>query len=248
KEREAALQAKADEKLNKYRVKSDKRAESLRKAHDAKLAKLEAEMTSQHEKREAKLREEIANLVTKVQASNDALELLEQQVAGEKASYMALVSATDETAAELRERISNLELAFSLPVSEDVAPVRKGGEGDPELNARVDSLYQSIIDTAREDKGLAIKQFESLPEASEKPVALLKTVANLYREKRDYDSAYSIYEALLERDPGNLYAERKLVMTLFDMGRYDDALERLAGPQERGDVQEETADGAAPNR
>jgi hypothetical protein len=35
---------------------------------------------------------------------------------------------------------------------------------------------------------------------------------------------------MLERDPDDLYADRKVVMTLFDMGRYDQALDRLAGP------------------
>ena len=137
-------------------------------------------------------------------------------------------------------------MAFALPLSEDAVPARDDRVGDPEVNERVDALYQSIIDTARKDKGLALTQFESLPAESVKPVTLLRTIANLYREKRAYDSAYAIYESLLVRNPGDLYVERKLVMTLFDMGRYDEALGRLAGPQDRLEIRESAAAEDAP--
>lgn len=191
--------------------------------------------------RESELKAEMEQKLQESQAKADAREseLKTQHEAHIVAVREAMSAEREAGEAALRkeisslaEKIRDLESVFALPTSEDAAPLRQDGVGNSEVNERVDALYQSIIDTARKDKGLAIVQFESLPKDSVKPVELLTTVANLYREVRAYDTAYSIYTEILTRDPGNLYAERKLVMTLFDMGRYDEALERLAGPQQ----------------
>ncbi len=72
-----------------------------------------------------------------------------------------------------------------------------------------------------------MKQFERLPESAEVPVSLLKTIAGIYREQRDFAAARALYERALTLEPGDLQTERRLVMTLFDMGKYDEALARL---------------------
>ncbi len=211
-EREAALQKKIDETEAAVRAEAEQRQVELKAAHEAAVASLG---------------EEIKAAVTELQN-------VKQQLAGQQKAYETLVVDTGDVELLLRERIRDLEQAFALPTSVDAAATRADGAGDTELDDQVDALYQSIIDTASKDKALAIAQFESLPEESVKPPILLKTIANLYRAKRNYAKAYDLYEEMLARAPGDLYAERKLVMTLFDMGRYDEALERLAGPQGAG--------------
>jgi len=222
-EREAALRAEMEQKLAEMEKAGDARVAKA----EAAAAKREAALKAEHEAAVVGLREEIAAAVA-------ALTAAKEDLAGREAAYDKLVVDSGDVEKTLRERIRDLEQAFALPTSLDAASPREDGSGDPELDEKVDELYQSIIDTSRKNKALAIKQFESLPEESVKPAPLLKAIANLYREKREYAAAYNLYEEILERDPGNLYAERKLVMTLFDMGRYDEALERLAGPQSGG--------------
>jgi hypothetical protein len=238
----SVLKTANDEEIQKSMARSEARHAKIQAKHEAALAGLKKQLDGEAAAREAGLRGEIASLESKIKASQDEIELLRLTIAGEKATYTKLASEKDTTEKTLRERIRDLEIAFALPASADAAPAGKDDKGDPVLNAQVDDLYQSIIDTARKDKNLAISQFESLPAESVKSDELLKTVANLYREKREYASAHAIYEALLVRDTGNLYAERKLVMTLFDMGRYDEALERLAGPQERAPEDDEAGE------
>lgn len=244
-EREAALRAEMEQKLTELKKAGEARvaeveAAAARREDDLQkqLAESKANFQKQLAESKAVLKTEHEAAVTilrdKIKAAVEALEAAKQDLAGQEVAYEKLMVDTGEVETSLRERIRDLEQAFALPMSLDAAPARADGSGDPETEEKVDALYQSIIETSRKNKALAIKQFESLPEESVKPTALLKVMANLYREKRDYTEAYNIYEEVLERDPGNLYAERKLVMTLFDMGRYDEALERLAGPQTGG--------------
>ena len=218
--REAELVAAASQREAKLK----KQIDEIRAAVEAETAEREAALKASHEA-------SVAALNGEVEAAAKALETVKKELAGQQEAYKTLMVDTGDIETSLRERIRDLEQAFALPTSTDAAPPRADGSGDPEVEEQVDALYQTIIDTAQKNKALAITQFESLPEESVKPAALLKTVANLYRERRSYAKAYDMYEEILDRDPGNLYAERKLVMTLFDMGRYDEALERLAGPQ-----------------
>ncbi len=219
KQSEGALQDAAREREKTLRAESREQLDALKATHSIQVRKLEAEIT---------------RLGEQIEGSTEALEKTKRELAGQRKAYEKLVIDTDGVETVLRERIRDLELAFNLPASAVAAP-RGEDSGDTELEERVESLHRSIIDTAKEDKDLAITQFESLPAESVKPVSLLKTIANLYRQKQQHEKAHAIYEEILTRAPGDLYAERKLVMTLFDMGRYDEALERLAGPQGRSE-------------
>jgi hypothetical protein len=212
-----ALKAAAVERESELRAETDRRI---------------AEVTAEGAEREAALQKTISELGEKIILSAGALEQAKENLAGEQASHEEAMAAAGALEQTLRERLRDLELAFSLPSSTDAAPSDSGDStGNAELDSKVQDLYGSILKTAKRDKNLAIVQFESLPADAEKPLELLKPIANLYREKQRYAIAYSLYEEVLARDPGNLFAERKLVMTLFDMGRYDEALERLAGPK-----------------
>ena len=232
--------------IETLKTKHAEREAELAADAERQLKTLAASLTAEREAREGVLQEEMSALGKQIEASKAEMELLRRDRVSETEAYAKQTAERDAAEQSLRERIRNLELAFALPLSEDAVPARDDGVGDPEVNERVDALYQSIIDTARKDKGLALTQFESLPAESVKPVTLLRTIANLYREKRAYDSAYAIYESLLVRNPGDLYVERKLVMTLFDMGRYDEALGRLAGPQDQLEIRESAAAEDAP--
>ena len=212
--------------------------ESLKAASVKRETELQAEadqrvadVSTAAEEREALLRTEIEALGEKISRSAGALEAMKQELVADQAAHSEVLAEAGTVEKTLRERIRDLELAFELPNSVDAAPVVTAEAGDAKLSSQVQDLYDSILETAQKDKALALTQFESLPEGGQKPLSFLKPIANLYREKQRYEVAYGIYEEILARAPGNLYAERKLVMTLFDMGRYDEALERLAGPQ-----------------
>ena len=220
-EYEARWLAEMNKKISEMQLVSDKRIESL---------------TEAHKKRVAELGDEIVILGDNLNESSNVLSQVKQDLIAENAKYTKLVTTTGETEAVLRKRIYDLELAFALPKTMDIGAAKVGKGGDPELDTKVDDLYQSIIDISRSNKSLAITQFESLPAESKKPVVLIKTVANLYRDRKNYETAYGLYEEILLQEPGNLYAEQKIVITLFDMGRYDDALARL---EKKSEVLEE---------
>jgi len=236
---EAKWAAETERKLAEMRKAGDVREAELKAAADKRLAELNAA----HDKRIAELGKEIAGLGDKIKVSSEALSQAKAALVTEKGRYAELVKTTSESEAKLKKRIHDLELAFALPETTENAPVARGvSQGDPELDTKVDDLYQSIIDTSRRDKSLSLVQYESLPADSEKPTALIKTIANVYRDKKEYDKAYKMYEEVLARNPGDLYAERKLVMTLFDLGRYDEALARLSGKGKTGAAKNEPPD------
>jgi len=219
-EQEARWLAEMNLKLSEVQVVTDRRIEAL---------------TETHKKRVTELGDEVAVLGDKLKASSTVLSKAKQDLVAANSKYTKLVTATGENEEILRKRIHDLELAFALPKTTDTGAVNDPKGGNPELDAKVDDLYQSIVDLSRSNKLLAIKQFESLPAESEKPIVLMKAIANLYRGRKSYEAAYGLYEEILVQDPSNLYAEQKLVMTLFDMGRYDDALARLAKKSEVGE-------------
>ena len=237
----------ADAELEaKWAAETERKLAEMRKAGDAREAELKAasakqlaELNAAHDARVAELGKEIVELGDKIKVSSEALAQAKEALTTEKGRYAELVKTTSESEAKLKKRIHDLELAFALPETTENRPAVSGvSQGDPELDTKVDDLYQSIIDTSRRDKSLSLVQYESLPADSEKPTALIKTIANVYRDKKEYDKAYKMYEEILARNPGDLYAERKLVMTLFDLGRYDEALARLSGKGKTGSAAE----------
>jgi len=198
------------------------REAAMATAHTAVLAA----MTEAHELRVAGLKGEIDGLRNAVAARDRAVGMLEDDLQTERASTARVLAMARETEAALAARIRELETAFALPDTEapDVTTRDRA-----ELR---DAVFDSILEMIPNDRAGAIARFEALPPTTDIPDPVLKAMGNLYREQGDYAIACKFFEKLVERNPDDLYAERKLVMTLFDMGLYDQALDRLAGPGE----------------
>jgi len=90
----------------------------------------------------------------------------------------------------------------------------------------------------------AIARYESLPDAYRpgRPVRL--AAGRCYRLEGRFEQAKKTYRSILEENPGDEAATRGLVLTLFDMGRSDEALALLDLAQARKDRM--AAEAAAP--
>lgn len=206
------VQAVADE--------SAARAAGMETAHAAALAA----MTEAHDLRIAGLKGELDGLRKAVEARDRAIGMLEADLKTERDSTARVLDMARETEATLTTRIRELETAFALPDTESADPADRDGA------SLRDTVFGSILDMIPGDKAGAITRFEALPPTSDIPDPVLKAMGNLYRDEGNYAAACALFEQLVKRNPGDLYAERKLVMTLFDMGLYDQALDRLTGP------------------
>jgi tetratricopeptide (TPR) repeat protein len=198
------------------------------------------DMEASHRARTTKLQQELA--------------LVRGELTEHQSRYAELLKKSQANEIRLKQRIKELEQAFALPSTGESESSEQAKTVIPEESAavvpaadvKISARYQAIIDMTVRDKSRALKQYEKLPADTQKPIALLKAIANVYRDKKNYEKAYAMYEEVLQRNPGDLYAERKLVMTLFDLGRYDEALARLSGSSngatgdvKRGDSQPE---------
>jgi len=107
------------------------------------------------------------------------------------------------------------------------------GTTEPTSNAPEDLSERVIALAAKNRSKEATQQYEALPADYEKSIKLLKVVAECYCRDGLPRKAKSIYDTILERTPDDDEAVRGLVMTLFDMGEYDRALEalHLSSPQ-----------------
>ncbi len=157
----------------------------------------------------------IVKLTERVSELEGRNTLLEEKLAD---TLKALAEA-DARADRMQERVVLLDRVFASP----------DGAFDPDMVTGVGRVYGSIAAVAETNSPLAIAQFERLPENADVPASLLKTLAGIYRERKDYATARDLYERVLAVQPDDLQAERRLIMTLFDMGRYDEALARLSG-------------------
>ncbi len=197
-----------------------KRIAGMEVAHAQELALLQEDYARQVDG----LTGEIVAIRAVLVARTRALEAIENDLDAERDSTMRLLALAQESEALLGERIRQLESQLSK--AEDrmqAVPAREGAAAAP-------SRAQEILDMLPADPLGAVALFEAFPPEADAPVAILKAMGNLYREQKRYEQALRLFERWLEKQPGDLYAERKLVMTLFDMGRYDQALDRLAGP------------------
>jgi hypothetical protein len=179
------------------------------------------EMAAAHDLRVTGLKGEIDGIRAALAARDRELLMMESDLESERESsarVLALARANEET---LSQRIRDLEDLLALS-----GTIVAGDGVDPSLSASV----REILEMLPKDPSAAVSRFEALPPDAPMPVELLKGMGNLYREQHRYDEALVLFEKMLERDPDDLYADRKVVMTLFDMGRYDQALDRLAGP------------------
>ncbi len=237
-ERERALFAAAavekDAELSVVRaemVAMQQRVQAISEEASARAAEMEAAhaaalvaMTEAHDLRIAGLKGELDGLRKAMEARDRAIGMLEEDLKAERDSTARVLDVARETEATLTARIRELETAFALPDTEsDAADARDGA-------SLRDTVFGSILDMIPGDKAAAIARFEALPPTPDIPDPVLKAMGNLYRDEGNHAAARALFEKLVERNPGDLYAERKLVMTLFDMGLYDQALDRLTGP------------------
>ncbi len=187
----------------------------------AEQARAREAMIAAHDLRVNGLKGEIDGVRAALAARDRELVMMESDLQSERESsarVLALARANEEA---LSQRIQDLEALLALS-----GTVVAGDGVDPSLAARV----REILELLPKDPSGAVSRFEALPPDAPMPVELLKGMGNLYREQHRYDAALVLFEKMVERDPDDLYAGRKVVMTLFDMGQYDRALDRLAGP------------------
>ncbi len=237
-ERERALFAAAavekDAELSVVRaemVAMQQRVQAISEEASARAAEMEAAhasalvaMTEAHDLRIAGLKGELDGLRKAMEARDRAIGMLEEDLKAERDSTARVLDVARETEATLTARIRELEAAFALPDTESAAADARDGA------SLRDTVFGSILDMIPGDKAGAIARFEALPPTPDIPAPVLKAMGNLYRDEGNHAAARALFEKLVERNPGDLYAERKLVMTLFDMGLYDQALDRLTGP------------------
>ncbi len=250
------LKTKAEERKAKWMADANRKLEEMRKAADAKnaeqkaaAAKSLADVNARYKQQLASLTAEVKVLHEKLKSSSAELERAKLEVGEARTQYSKLLKKSTATEEQLTARIHELESAISVSpqnahkkkrrLSQKPSKIRTenkvASRADRHAKVEMTSQYQSIIDLAGKDKNQAIKRYEELPPDSEKPIELLKVIANTYRDKQEYNTAYKLYENILARDPDNRYAERKLVMTLFDLGRYDEALGRLSSKNKKSD-------------
>jgi tetratricopeptide (TPR) repeat protein len=138
---------------------------------------------------------------------------------------LALGEASDiESFAALRAEATRLSMEGAHDAALDTLrrAARLAPADSPQLMA------DTVFILARADRCAdAVTQFESLPPDYEKPLSLLLTVARCYRREREFEQASALYRVLMEHNSGNREAVRGMVLTLFDMGRQDEALALL---------------------
>ncbi len=175
---------------------------------------------------EAVLKGEIESLVKAAKDRERVVLALEEELDAERASTVRVLELARETEAALSARIRDLEAAFALPDTESAGADASMAAAEEPLEPK----YREIVDLLPRQHKKAVALFEALPSDAALPSALLKAMGDHYRDQKKYEQALALFEQMVKQKPQDLYAERKLVMTLFDMGRYDQALERLAGP------------------
>lgn len=202
-----------------------------------------AAMTAAHELRAAGLKGEIDRLVSALAARDRIIEMLEADLDTERASTERVLVMARESDAVLSERIRSLEAAIALQGAQVAATAVEAPQPSveaaepPNVTDRgpvpvdLEAAFREIRDLLPQDSAGAIVRFEALPADAQLPEDILKSIGNLYREQKHYDKACRLFEKMIERHPDDLYAERKLVMTLFYMGLYEQALDRMAGAE-----------------
>ncbi len=215
-------------------------AEQLRR-QIADEQRIHADDVARDAKKIAGLEERVAALEKDKAVSAQTLADARQAVETQKRTHEAMLRQSRETEKQLRLRISDLEHAYrgqptTGPVAPPVPAVPSASTNDASAPEVVEDTSPSagILEVVRTNKAAAVALYEAMPASAARSPDLLRTLAGAYRENHEFGKALALYEDLLRQVPGDLQAERKLVMTLFDMGRYDDALERLAGPAAAG--------------
>lgn len=80
------------------------------------------------------------------------------------------------------------------------------------LQAQVDLLTHNVIPPGKDGE----------------PLPRRMVMAGYYRDQQDHAAASELYKQVLKENPDDVAAKRKLITTLFDMQRYEDALDYLA--------------------
>jgi len=217
-QREATAQAARDVERLRRQIADERTAYADRLVRETRKAE-------QLETRLADLDREKAAAAQALAAARQAIELQQQ-------AYATLQDKAAETEKQLRTRINAIERS----VRELTVPVPVTTAATARVVAPPPVTAEQIAAVALTNKTAAMRLYERLPTEAVHPPTLLRVMADMYREAREFGKALALYERVLAEAPGDIQAERKLVMTLFDMGRYDDALDRLAGPASTRDA------------
>ncbi len=143
-----------------------------------------------------------------------------------KAERDALVDHIESLQAELNRKVQESEHAAS-PDSDPDQVEQTAPDGVDQV-----ASIQAALDAG--DLQQAVSLYEQVGDIDLLPLHTLRSIANAYRSLRQHESAYALYETILQRDPSSLFAEQKKVLTLFDMGEYERALEQLTASGDRG--------------
>jgi predicted nucleic acid-binding Zn-ribbon protein len=202
-------------------------------ALEAEHARAIAAMAKEHESAVNALKSEIETLRNVLASRDQAVAMLEDELTAERAGTARVLSLARQTEETLTARIRQLETNATRRVVETVVTDTEEPAAPSALTPVIDdAVFDSILEMVASDKAAAIDRFETLPTKAEMPDRILKAMGNLYRERGNYAAARDLFQTLVNRHPDDAYAERKLVMTLFDMGLYDAALSRLSEPRE----------------
>lgn len=246
------------EGLSRDLVKAQEERDSLEQRLTARID----ELKSQQAGAKQELEQEVKRLTRALNGANVLANMLQQDLDTEREQQARTMRLARETEAALTARIEELEDELEGRVPDEsmrgqqgdrpAAPATVPTEAVPapgdEPVAKSSAASDEVVESSDEvgllaqlnsflpdDPAGAIAFFENRNPSSDLSVEVLKVMGNLYRDAENYDMAHRLFSLILEKDPGNLYAEQKLVMTLFDLGQYDQALDRLAGYEENSD-------------
>jgi len=202
-----------------------------KEAYEARLKKVTAQQAAERAQLQAQV-----NRMERALAGAQALAAgLQASMEAQRQEQLHVLRVTRDSTAALNRRIAALESGVPAGATTEEIPTGPSstGGGAKSSSEGTDSLLVAIqAALADGNREQAIAVYTNRDPATPVSQAVLLHIGNAYREQSRYQEAYALFSELLARDPGNLYAEQKVVMTLFDMGEYDKALDRLAGYEE----------------
>ncbi len=131
-----------------------------------------------------------------------------------------LLRKAREAANSLNQRMQAVESGvMGLSTTYDVTNQEVCHHNEPSVS------FQDLVHSGNIMEALAL--FEAHPSSEHISIDQLRSIGNAYRAMRRYKEAYAVFSRILERSPDRVFAEHKVIMTLFDLGRHEEAVERL---------------------
>ncbi len=178
---------------------------------------------------------DVARLEQRLSAVQAELASTEGQVQQLQEALEAERTADAEQAADVPAPGANRDGA--IPTAGRMAeepPTPRPAEKGLEDHALLQAMQRMVQDNDVEG---AIALFEARDPDAMMPLAVFQQTGECYRMLGRHEQAYAVFQDMLARDPGNVQAEQGIVMSLFDMGEYDKALQYLSDYGTSGDAE-----------